>query len=99
MFARFLSQLYVRIWLAVVLAMAVLTLAFGWLLRSTVENIPAREVLIRNEAGIVVGQAMAKPVRVPGHGVEFQVKMTDGSTLSVQMPPRTPRSHARSRTV
>ena len=92
MFARFLSQLYVRIWLAVVLAMAVLTLAFGWLLRSTVENIPAREVLIRNEAGIVVGQAMAKPVRVPGHGVEFQVKMTDGSTLSVQMPPRTPRS-------
>jgi two-component system, OmpR family, sensor kinase len=92
MFARFFSQLYVRIWLAVVLAMAVLTLAFGWLLRSTVENIPPREVLIRNEAGVVVGQAMARPVRVPGHGVEFQVKMTDGSTLSVQMPPRQPRA-------
>ncbi len=92
MFARFFSQLYVRIWLAVVLAMAVLTLAFGWLLRTTVENIPAREVLIRNEAGVVVGQAVARPVRVPGHGVEFQVKMTDGSTLSVQMPPRPPRA-------
>ena len=92
MFARFFSQLYVRIWLAVVLAMAVLTIAFGWLLRTTVESIPPREVLIRNEAGMVVGQAMARPVRVPGQGVEFQVKMTDGSTLSVQIPPRQPRA-------
>ncbi len=81
--------LYLRIWLAVVLAVAVLTLVFGWLWRINVEQgPPPRELLIRNEAGQVVGQAMARPVRVPGQGIEFQVAMSDGSSLFVQLPPR-----------
>jgi two-component system, OmpR family, sensor kinase len=85
---RFRVPLYFRIWLAVLLAVAVLTVAFGWLWRMNVEQSPAREVIIRNEAGDILGQVTTRPVRVPGQGVEFQVAMNDGSTLVVQLPPR-----------
>jgi signal transduction histidine kinase len=80
--------LYVRLWLAVVVAVGVLTVVFGWLWRVNAEQVPPREVLIRNEAGEILGQALARPVRVPGQGVEFQVTMNDGSALFVQLPPR-----------
>ncbi|MDO9089432.1 MAG: ATP-binding protein [Burkholderiaceae bacterium] len=80
--------LYLRIWLAVVLAVAVLTLIFGWLWRLTDTQDPPREVVVRNEAGVVVGVAPLRPVRIPGQGAEFEVQMTDGSTLFVQIPPR-----------
>lgn len=83
--------LAVRIWLAVVIAVAVLTVAFGWLWRFNAEQAPVREVVIRNEAGDILGQTTSRPVRVPGQGVEFNVEMNDGSTLVVQIPPR-PRS-------
>jgi two-component system, OmpR family, sensor kinase len=80
--------LYVRIWLAVIVAVGVLTLVFGWLWSINAEQVPPREVFIRNESGQVLGQALARPVRVPGQGVEFQVTMNDGSALFVQLPPR-----------
>ena len=80
--------IYLRIWLAVVVAVGVLTFAFGWLWRSNTEQAPAREIFIRNESGDVLGQTRQRPVRVPGQGVEFQVVMNDGSTLLVQIPPR-----------
>jgi len=80
--------IYLRIWLAVVVAVGVLTIAFGWLWRANSDQSPAREIFIRNEAGDVLGQTRQRPVRVPGQGVEFQVVMNDGSTLLVQMPPR-----------
>ncbi|MBA2675612.1 histidine kinase dimerization/phospho-acceptor domain-containing protein, partial [Ramlibacter sp.] len=80
--------LYLRIWLAVVLAVALLTLAFGWLWRQSVEQSPMREVIIRSEAGEILGQTRTRPVRVPGQGVEFSVDMKDGSTMVVQLPPR-----------
>jgi signal transduction histidine kinase len=80
--------IYVRLWLAVVLAVGALTLIFGWLWQANAEQTPPREVLIRDEAGQVVGQALARPVRVPGQGIEFQVAMTDGTSLFVQIPPR-----------
>ncbi|MEO7390834.1 MAG: ATP-binding protein [Ramlibacter sp.] len=86
--SRFRFPLYLRLWLAVVVAVAVLTLAFGWLWRANAEQAPAREVIIRNEAGDVIGQVKSRPVRVPGQGLEFQVAMNDGSTLVVQLPPR-----------
>jgi two-component system, OmpR family, sensor kinase len=92
----FFNRLYVRIWLAVVLTVLVLTLAFGWLWRTQAERIrneriaelPARELIVRDNTGAVVGQASARPVRVPGQGLEFQVTMPDGKTLSMQLPPR-----------
>jgi two-component system, OmpR family, sensor kinase len=92
----FFNRLYVRIWLAVVLTVLVLTLAFGWLWRTQAERIrnerlaelPARELIVRDSAGAIVGQASARPVRVPGQGLEFQVTMPDGKILSMQLPPR-----------
>lgn len=80
--------LYLRIWLAVVLAVVMLTVAFGWLWSVNSEQPPMREVLIRNEAGEVLGQTRQRPLRVPGQGVEFQVAMNDGGTLIVHIPPR-----------
>jgi signal transduction histidine kinase len=80
--------IYLRIWLAVVVAVGVLTFAFGWLWRTNSEQAPAREIFIRNENGDVLGQTKQRPVRVPGQGVEFQVVMNDGSTLVVAFPPR-----------
>ena len=50
----FFKKLYVRIWLAVVLAVAVLTLLVGWAWRLAAEP-PLREVVVRNEAGQVIG--------------------------------------------
>ena len=55
--------LYVRIWLAVVLAVAVLTLLAGWVMRLTAEP-PLREVMVRNAAGELVGQGKAR-LRLP----------------------------------
>ena len=86
--ARFRVPLYLRLWLAVVVAVALLTVAFGWLWRMNTEQAPEREVIIRNEDGEVLGQVKTRPVRVPGQGIEFQVAMKDGSTLVVQLPPR-----------
>ena len=54
----FFKKLYVRIWLAVVLAVAVLTLLVGWAWRLTAEP-PLREVVIRNEAGQIIGTGQA----------------------------------------
>ena len=51
--------LYVRIWLAVVLTVAVLTLLAGWVMRMTAEP-PLREVLVRNAQGELVGQGKAR---------------------------------------
>jgi signal transduction histidine kinase len=82
--------LYLRIWFAVVIGVAVLTLASGWLLHLMAEDQQPqpRDVIIRNDTGDVIGQARTVPVRVPGQGVEFQVAMKDGGVVTVQLPPR-----------
>jgi two-component system, OmpR family, sensor kinase len=72
-----------------VMAMAVLAVAFGYLWRLQGEpQLPAREVIIRNEAGDILGQVKTRPLRIPGQGLEFQVEMNDGKTIVVQLPPR-----------
>lgn len=82
--------LYLRVWLAVVVAVGLLTVAFGWLMRLSFEQQqqPAREVVIRNERDEVIGQSMVRPNRVRGQGWEFDVEMNDGRTITVQVPPR-----------
>ncbi len=92
------QRLYLRIWLAVVGTVIVLTVVAGWLSRMEAENEraqrPGREIVVRNEAGDVLGQAPARPIRVPGQGPEFQVTTQDGKTLFIQLPrpPRPPGS-------
>ena len=85
---RFRFPLYLRLWLAVVVAVALLTIAFGWLWRINAEQAPPREVIIRNLGGDVLGQVRTRPTREPGQGTEFQVTMNDGGVLVVQFPPR-----------
>ena len=59
-----LNKLYIRIWLAVVLAVAVLTFLVGWAWRMAAEP-PLREVVVRNQSGEVIGNGHA-PFRRPG---------------------------------
>jgi signal transduction histidine kinase len=59
------QKLYVRIWLAVVLAVAVLTFLLGWVWRLTTEP-PLREVVVRSAAGKVIGHGHAQRIRPPG---------------------------------
>ena len=51
--------LYVRIWLAVVLAVALLTLLAGWVMRASTDP-PPREVVVRNADGVIVGQGVRR---------------------------------------
>ena len=63
-----LKKLYSRIWLAVVLAVAVLTLLVGWAWRMAVEP-PLRNVVIRNESGQIIGHGHSSRRRPPGAGI------------------------------
>lgn len=96
----FFHRLYVRLWLAVVLAVLVLSILVGWLLRTQAERIraerlaevPAREVSIRNRDGQVIGNTTVQPVRVPGRGIEFHIQLPagvqGGGQLAISLPPR-----------
>jgi two-component system, OmpR family, sensor kinase len=83
-------RLYLRIWLAVVGTIVVLTLLAGWLARMDAEHEraqrPGREIVVRDASGQLVGQAPARPVRIPGQGLEFQVTTVDGQRLFIQLP-------------
>jgi signal transduction histidine kinase len=93
----FFNRLYVRIWLAVVFAVAVLVFMVGWAWRESAERKMAdisvapvvREVVVKNAAGDVIGNATAAP-RVPGVGLEFSVQLKApvlaGETLTLTLP-------------
>jgi signal transduction histidine kinase len=53
------NRLYLRIWLAVVLAVAVLTFLVGWAWRMAADP-PLRDVVARNQAGEVIGHGQAR---------------------------------------
>jgi HAMP domain-containing protein len=82
-----LQKLYVRIWLAVVLAVAVLTLLVGWVWRMTAEP-PLREVVVRNAIGEIIGNGQARRMRhpdnmpVPNAGAELRSGNEAGATAS-----------------
>ena len=52
------NKLYLRIWLAVVATVAVLTFLVGWAWRMAAEP-PLREVVARNASGDIIGQGQA----------------------------------------
>jgi signal transduction histidine kinase len=92
---RWRFPLYLRIWIAVIVAVGLLTIAFGWLwrlnLEQQIQQQPMREVIVRDKAGEVIGQNRVRPNRVPGQGIEFPITMNDGREIVIQIPPR-PRS-------
>lgn len=94
MWVRFTSKLYVRIWLAVVATVAVLTFAVTavWHASREPRELPIREILVHNKAGEVIATAQTKPGRKLGDGLDFDVTTKDGQTLNIVLPrpPRPP---------
>lgn len=97
----FARHLYWRIWLAVVVGFAVLTLLVAWAWRTAAEqnastaNPPTRDMVIRNTQGEVIMQGQA--IRVPGNreeGLELRLDLDNGQQYSMQLAPRAPRSNA-----
>ncbi|MDM0046541.1 ATP-binding protein [Variovorax dokdonensis] len=85
-------HLYVRIWLAVVAGVIVLTLAASYLLRLSVENerervsqIP-RTVTVTDDQDRVIGGGTA--MRVPGSKIMFDLALDDGRKFTVEMARR-----------
>ena len=74
------KHLYLRIWLAVVLGVAVLMTVVGWAWQRSVEhninNPPQREWIVRNAQGDVLASTTARPL--PGQPLELQLQMPAG---------------------
>lgn len=92
-FGVFGQRLYLRIWLAVVAAVTVLTLVVGWLWQQALERDRAerearvtRTVIVRDGSGAVLGDAPTRAERIPGEGWQFEVRMNDGQILYVLLP-------------
>ena len=83
----FFKKLYVRIWLAVVLAVAVLTLLVGWAWRLAAEP-PLREVVLRNQAGEIIGHGRPRMMRraPQAEGGPLEAERDDEPELARRMP-------------
>lgn len=88
MWSRFASHLYVRIWLAVVATVVLLTFLVGaaWQLDRDPPLLPIREVRVHNAQGEVIGTAQTRPDRRFGDDLEFDVLTKDGQTLNLLLP-------------
>lgn len=71
------QRLYVRIWLAVVLAVAVLILLVGWAWRLAAEQ-PLSEIRVRNTAGEIIGSAQRQSRYRPPPGMEESPPLEPG---------------------
>ena len=93
----FFNRLYVRIWVAVVVAVAVLILLVGLAWRESAERKSAefsstllvRELIIKNAAGDEIGRAKALP-RAPAMPLEFTIQLNQttpaGSSITAELP-------------
>jgi len=85
-------HLYVRIWLAVVGGVVILTLMANWVVREAAEA--ERERLAPVPRNVVVLDAQdrtigtGKALRVPGQGLEFDVTLSDGKAITLRVAPR-----------
>lgn len=92
-------KLYLRIWLAVVGAVLLLTLVLGLLGQMALEHERergmqrvGREIVLRDDSGEVLARAPARPMRQPGQGWVFELQTPEGDTLLLEVPrpPRMP---------
>ncbi|VTU14052.1 sensor histidine kinase [Variovorax sp. RA8] len=85
-------HLYVRIWLAVVGGVVILTLCANWVVREAAENERERLSAVPREVVVLDGKDRAigvgSAVRVPGQGLEFDVTLEDGRAMSLRVAPR-----------
>ena len=86
--SRFTSQLYVRIWLAVVATIVVLVFTVGaaWQLTRPPPQLPIREIVVGNDQGEVIGSAQTRPGRKRGEELEFELITKDGQKLNISLP-------------
>jgi two-component system OmpR family sensor kinase len=97
MFQAFAQRLYLRIWLAVVGSVAVLTLLVGWAWQAaeeynarntTVQGTLARELTITDGDGLVLLQGpFERKRRRHGDGLQFAIQGEDGRTYLLEMTP------------
>ena len=87
-------HLYVRIWLAVVAGVVVLTLTATWFVRQVAQsawersaNVP-REVTVLDAQDRPIGKGEARRSRGAGGQFEFDVTLADGRSLTLQLAPR-----------
>ena len=98
MFKAFSQRLYLRIWLAVVLGVAILTLLVGWAWKEAAEqnarnqtqvNQIARELVLTDPDGKVIAQGRATRAPTPPQdGVLFDIVTPQGDLLQLHMAPR-----------
>ena len=98
MFKAFSQRLYLRIWLAVVLGVAILTLLVGWAWKEAAEqnarnqtqvNQIAREIVLTDPDGQVIAQGSAtRAPTPPQEGVLFDIVTPSGDLLQLHMAPR-----------
>ncbi len=88
LWSRFTSHLYVRIWLAVVATVLVLTFTVGaaWQLTRPPPQLPIREIVVENDKGEVIGKAQTRPGRKRGEELEFDLVTRDGQVLNISLP-------------
>ncbi|MDM0034847.1 ATP-binding protein [Variovorax sp. J22P271] len=85
-------HLYVRIWLAVVAGVFILTLTANWIVREAAESERERLAPLPREVAVLdandkqIGSGTA--TRVPGAGLTFDVTLDDGRALTMQVAPR-----------
>lgn len=95
MIGLFTRHLYVRIWLAVLAGVAVVTLAAGWAWQITEDQRSAplpREVVVRDTQDRVIGTGQSLRTSRPGEALEFTITLKDGQSFQMQFGPRLDRN-------
>ena len=102
MFKAFSQRLYLRIWLAVVLGVAILTLLVGWAWKVAAEQNAqnqatpmTREMVLTDSNGNVIARGSATRAPTPPQdGLLFDVLNADGELLQLHMAPRADRARS-----
>lgn len=87
----FSQRMYLRIWLAVVSMVAILTLLVGWAWRVAAEHhlqnaTPVtRDIVLRDTQGALVGRGVSQ--RLPGQPPVFQLQLDNGQSYRLEMAP------------
>ena len=93
----FSQRLYLRIWLAVVGGVAVLTLTVAWAWKMAAEQReqtnatpPAREVVLRDvqDSSVLLEGRASRIPGPPGQGLRFEIVGDDGKNYELHMEPR-----------